>query len=78
MEYTYTNIDTKPDLSSFDDDDNAISGIHYDVENSEMTDKSIEYCVWYEDTEILKVTFTNSLSTSDKSILDTIINDNTS
>lgn len=53
-----------------------ISGIHYDVEISNMTDKSIEYCLWNESTEELDIYFTNELSSEDKIILDDIVNNN--
>lgn len=66
MTYNYNNISTEPTLKQ----------IHIDVAASSMTDKTIEYCVWDEDSASLKVTFTNTLSTSDKNELDTIVANN--
>jgi len=53
-----------------------ISGIHYDVENSNMNNKSIQYCRWDEDTTHLMVYMNDDLSDSDKTILDDIVNNN--
>ena len=63
VEYEYTNKATAPSLST----------IHDDVATSEMTDKNIVYCRWDEDTEILKVVWTDTLSAGDKTILDGIV-----
>ena len=73
--YTYTNITTAPHLMTCDNG-NCIDGIHYDIEQSAMTDKVIEYCRWDEDIETLKVVFTTALSGADKTILDGIVDDN--
>jgi hypothetical protein len=67
VDYEYTNIADWPNLD----------GITSDVAASAMTDKSLEYCRWDEDDEILQVIFTNDLSAGDKSILDTIVANNT-
>ncbi|MFO7970102.1 MAG: hypothetical protein R6U15_08355, partial [Candidatus Izemoplasmatales bacterium] len=37
--------------------DEDTSGIQYDVINSEMDDKSIEYCLWNENDKILHIFF---------------------
>jgi hypothetical protein len=76
MEYIYENITISPNLATNDIDGVLISGIHYDVENSSMTDKSLEWCRWDEIDGKLYVVFTNELSSGDKTILDGIIVDN--
>jgi len=47
--------------------------IHDEVAASAMTDKGIEWCNWEEDDQELKVNFTNTLSTEDEDILDSIV-----
>lgn len=76
IEYCYFNIPFYPDLISFNELEEMISGIHYDVANSEMTNKNIEYCNWIESEEKLCVYFSSSLSTEDKNLLDTIVFNN--
>lgn len=66
MEYNYTNKTTSPNLDS----------IHADIASSAMTDKVIEYCLWHKKDECLHVVFTNTLSGGDKTLLDTIVSDN--
>ena len=66
MLYEYDDIADSPDTKQ----------IHIDVGLSEMTDKNIEYCRWDEDTEILKVYWTDELSSGDKGLLDTIVANN--
>lgn len=66
MVYIYTEKSTVCDLNQ----------IHLDVLASAMTDKGIEGCKWDEDTSELKVVFTAELSTEDKSILDTVVTNN--
>ncbi len=63
-DYEYTSI-TSINLTS----------IYLGVQESSMSDKSLEDCNWDEGTEILTVTFTNSLSAPDKTILDGIVAD---
>lgn len=63
MEYLYENKTISLDLEQ----------IHIEVTNSIMEDKSIEWCRWDEDTKILKIVFSNELSSSDKNKLDLII-----
>lgn len=62
MDYVYNNLSQKSNLNQ----------IHRDVASSSMIDKDIIYCVWHEGN--LVVRFQNSLDTSDKSILDSIVN----
>lgn len=76
MDYEYEDITEQPNIATVDDEGVLVSGIHYDVANSEMTDKSIEYCTWWQNEEKLLVVFTNELSTEDKAILDQIVADN--
>ena len=64
VDYEYTSI-TSIDLTK----------IYLGVQESSMSDKSIEQSNWDESTEILTVTFTNSLSAPDKTILDGIVAD---
>jgi len=52
------------------------SGIQPDILNSDMTNKSIEWCSWSEETEILQVSFETALDAGDKSKLDVIVADN--
>jgi hypothetical protein len=61
--YEYNNVVNSPNLEY----------IQEEVLESEMTNKTIEYCRWNEENSILLVVFTNSLSGDDKAILDTII-----
>ena len=76
MEYYYDNIANIPNLSTHDVDDVQVSGIHYDVANSDMSNKSISYCRWDEDVEELHVHFAIELSAEDKTKLDTIVANN--
>lgn len=66
VEYKYENKNASPNLD----------GIHLDVVASAMTDKNIEYCRWDEDIAELKVWWADSLSGGDKTILDTIVANN--
>ena len=66
INYEYENKITSPNLDD----------IHLDVSASDMVDKSIEYCRWDEKTQLLKVIFTNELSSGDKNKLDIIISNN--
>lgn len=66
VEYEYSNKAIDPDLPQ----------IHIDVEASEMTNKDIDYCIWNEDDEILRVYWTGSLDANDKTELDTIVANN--
>lgn len=65
MLYYYLNKNVPPDLDN----------IHIEVTKlgSLMTDKSIEWCRWDKDTEVLTIKFTNDLSPSDKLTLDDIV-----
>jgi len=74
MEYTYNNIIPIPDLLTYNDNEEMISGIHYDVINSEMTNKNIDYCLWHEET--LYIYYDTELSQEDKTILDSIVENN--
>jgi len=66
MTYNYANITNEPNLTQ----------IHLDVGSSSMTDKTIEWCSWEQDTSDLKICFTNTLDAADKTELDTIISNN--
>lgn len=77
MLYEYENIVDEPNLATCDEEGVLISGIHYDVGNSAMTDKAIEGCTWFQRDSKLEVTFTNELSVDDKAILDGIVGNNT-
>lgn len=61
--YNYSDIDLNSDLDS----------IHIDVANSSMIDKDICYCIWKEKDLSLEVCFENELNSSDKTILDGIV-----
>lgn len=76
MNYIYENISELPNLNTENTEENSISGIHYDIENSEMTNKSINWCEWNEDTEKLTINYNEELSQDDKDILDTIVTNN--
>lgn len=65
MTYYYTKEDQSPDLWA----------VHEAVALSEMTNKDIAYCRYDEDTKLLKVIFTSSLSIEDETILDRIISE---
>ena len=68
QEYIYDSIDL-PDLDQ----------LHLDITNSDMDDKSVEWCRWDENpidehsAKCLHVYFTNELSSSDETKLDNII-----
>ena len=62
MEYDYSKM-TRPNLTA----------IHEGVTASAMLDKSIEGCRWDEEQETLKVFFTGTLSSGDKTIIDGIV-----
>ena len=74
--YKYENIENEPDMAIYGSGDILESGIHYDVENLDMINKSITGCFWDEDDACLCIYFTDELSQSDKNILDQIVNDN--
>jgi hypothetical protein len=76
-EYVYKNITESPNISTYNEFHELISGIHYDVQESTMTDKSLVGCDWFQKTAELKVYFENELSAEDKTKLDQIIQDNT-
>jgi len=75
MEYHYDNITYAPNLATYADSV-QVSGIHYDVANSDMSNKSISYCRWDEDMHELHVYFGYELSTEDKTKLDVIVANN--
>jgi len=76
-EYEYTGIKNEPNIETTDDEGNLISGIGYDIENGDMTDKSYQYATWWESTSKMIIVFENELSIDDKSKLDKIVTDNT-
>jgi len=76
IEYIYLNKSIEPNLSTTDEEGNIISGIHYDVPNSDMEDKSLDWCRWDEDLAQIIVVFENELSSEDKTKLDTIVDNN--
>lgn len=76
MEYHYENTIHSPNLATFDINDVRISGIHHDVGNSDMSDKSIVSCRWDEDEAMLHIVFGFELSAEDKQKLDTIVSNN--
>lgn len=47
--------------------------IHTEISNSAMNNKSLEYCIWDEESSKLEIIFTNELDIEDKNILDLII-----
>jgi len=73
MEYTYSNIMNKPDLATLNDSGELISGISYDILNSEMTNKELQWCFWDESSQQLVISFLNTLHFSDKIILNLIV-----
>ena len=76
-EYEYTGIKNEPNIETVDDEGNLISGIGYDIANSDMADKSYQYATWWQSTATLIVVFENELSLDDKSKLDKIVGNNT-
>jgi hypothetical protein len=66
MSYFYNNIIISPNLD----------GIHSDVVISEMINKYILWCRWDQDIEELKIEFDTTLSSSDKNLLDNIVENN--
>lgn len=75
MSYDYNNITTKPDLATTNSNGDYISGIHYEVSISLMTDKGILWARWDEATLTLHIEFENELSSEDKTILDNIVSE---
>lgn len=63
MFYYYENKTSSPDLFQ----------IQYNVSISNMTDKTIEWCRWDKETNVLQIKFTNELKPSDKLILDDLV-----
>jgi hypothetical protein len=63
MLYEYVNIGSIPNLDN----------IHLDIASSEMSNKTINYCRWDKETEILIIDFSNELIPSDKLKLDDIV-----
>ena len=76
MEHEYNNITNEPSFTEFNESGELIGGIHYDVEHSEMTNKSLEYCRWDEGTSKAFFKFTTQLDTEDLAIFDDIVSDN--
>ena len=74
-EYVYESITEEPNLGTWESGI-LTGGIHYDVENSAMTDKTIEGCCWSETNARLTIVFTNELSAGYKTILDGIVGAN--
>jgi len=66
MDYDYEGKETQPDLD----------GIEMGIADSEMTNKSVTGCSWWEEVALLRVTFETELSVDDKEILDQIVEDN--
>ena len=73
MIYGFNNISNKPILSDFNESDELIGGIHYDVSISDLQDKSLKSCTWDEDTQILTLKFENELIQQDLDKLTNII-----
>jgi hypothetical protein len=73
VEYKYFNRATSPNLKALDEEGVLISGIHYDIENSTMDNKNVDWCRWDEDTQCVTIYFDEALTTADKDKLDTIM-----
>jgi hypothetical protein len=80
VNYDYEDIETQPNIATYGYNELGelilISGIQFDVANSDMDNKDIVCGTWWAETELLSLTFTGTLSTSDKSILDSIVENN--
>ena len=80
MNYEYEDITSQPNIATFERNVDGVyilaSGIQYDVANSAMTNKTIEGGTWRETEETLTIIFTDELSTEDKTLLDTIVENN--
>ena len=50
--YEYNGITESPDLESHDGGDVLISGIKYDIANSDMSDKDFLGATWHQDLQI--------------------------
>lgn len=68
FKYTYSGTSEQP----------YMDGIHYDVENSDMDNKNIQYCDWNFTTQDLDIYWDVELSSEDKTKLDTIVSNNSS
>lgn len=80
INYEYEDIADQPNIATWGRDAEGnlilISGIQYDVANSEMTDMGIISGTWWKDSAKLELVFEDELSSSDKAILDQIVVDN--
>lgn len=76
-DYLYTGIYDHPNIATYNDQHELISGIHYDVANGDMTDKSLIGCDWDQGSGEMKVWFENTLSSADEDKLDIIVDNNT-
>jgi hypothetical protein len=47
----------RPDLATLNDSGELISGISYDILNSEMTNKELQWCFWDESSQQLVISF---------------------
>lgn len=63
MDYIYNNALISPNFDN----------LKTTIVNSAMLEKSLLYLLWDEDLQIIRVVFTNVLSESDKTVLDSII-----
>jgi len=75
FEYIYNNLSVCPTLAC-GEEETMDYGIHYDIINSSMTNKNIQYCRYDEAEEELHIFWDVELSQADKDILDQIVLDN--
>ncbi len=74
MQYKYKNINN-PNLGTWDELGELVSGIKYDILNSDMTEKNILVCMWEEKDLTVILEFSTELSDSDNNILNNIMED---
>ena len=74
MIYNYE-INNLPNLGTWNENGELVSGIKYDILNSEMVNKNLLVCLWKEKTKLVKIEFLGELQLTDKIILDNIIGD---
>lgn len=79
-DYIYDGIATKPNIATEVKNEEGkfvlVSGILFDINGSEMTNKDIQSCTWRENAQTLTIVWDGTLTTDDKTILDGIVANN--
>lgn len=73
-EYEYDGKTSKPDLGTWNEEEQCTSGLHYEIAQSTISVKeSHEWCRWDEDLERIIICFSSEVLGDDKTELDAIL-----